>query len=213
MLLAIILAFLTIAYPVPSQADFQAMRPPDDCAKFFSYCKNWPLAAWLPSLPNTPAKPKKVGFVDSFIFNGMKPHSRGFAEMQGAPRGGTPFVYGKAGPPRGEVFYDARHHIAFYGEGCCAWHATVLAAGVGSPPLPVADADLEAVQTVHGLHLGMSVYAAMRVYPHATLVPVPVIAGMSAVAYRHQIAKTCEQDETLGFVADALVFIQIYNAC
>jgi hypothetical protein len=162
MIALLLAAALSILYPyATARSD---MEPPPDCARLLGQsCQNWKLATWLPNLPeNAPAS--RVAFVD---------------RMQGAPGSGTPFTYGKAGPPRGFALYDTTHRIAFYGEGCCSWHSAVLAAGVEPPPLRVENRLLEAIHTARGLYLGMSIDQVRLRYGHARAAFLKDVPGVS----------------------------------
>lgn len=209
MVLAIVLSVLHIAYPVIGSA--RTMAPPSPCSRYFSYCSNWPIATWLPALERA-HHTRAVSFLGGFVYEGRMPHPGSFAETQGAPMDGTPFVYGNAGPPKGTALYDPTHCIAFYGQGCCAWHEAVLAAGALAPPRAVRPARLDRLRTAHGLHLGMSLAAVMRIY--GTERPRPSsVRDVSMIAYRHIIKNTCEQDDTFGFYRGALIYIEFGDAC
>jgi hypothetical protein len=218
MLALILAAALLIPYPqVPASAD---MVPPDDCARYFkNACDYWKLATWLPGL-EAGAHATGVSSLDGFVFDGHYPHDTSFAETQGSPISGTRFTYGKAGPPKGVAIYDARDHIAFYGLGCCSWHAAVLAAGVAPPPLPIMERPLSGVHTARGLSLGMTMQQAVHIYGHATPDQVKGVPGVSVLSYHHAIPPRppstymeCVQYATLGFYRDRLIYIGFYNGC
>jgi hypothetical protein len=152
-------------------------------------------------------------FTDGFIIDGRHPKGPSFVGTQGAPMAGTPFVYGNAGPPRGYAWYDSGHRIAFYGQGCCAWHEVALAAGAPPPPVPVADRDLSNVATEHGIKLGMSVTQVEAIYGKSTPYRVRGFPTFSAISYVHTIDKNCVQGQIFAFDRNALVFIHFYDGC
>jgi hypothetical protein len=190
-------AAISIAYPrsTPS-ARFQ---PPADCARYIhnGACANWKLGPWLPALEASgPSAATNVR--DDFERNW---------------RTGTPFTYGLAGPPSGSASYDRRNRIAFYYVGCCSWGSTVLAEGVGAPPVPVVDATLSVVQTTRGLRLGLTMARVQQLYGPATPSPARGVSGLTVLSYRHVIRQPCEQDVDVAFLHDRAVYIGINWGC
>jgi hypothetical protein len=216
MIALMLAAALSIPYPQPTNVAM--LVPPADCGQYLGgSCKNWKLATWLPELGprlGISEHATAVPFVDAFISDASA--DAGLLE-QGSPKAGTPFSYGKAGPPRGVAMYDAEHHVAFYGQGCCAWHSTVLAAGVQAPPISVENRPLTGIRTTRGLYLGMTTQQALAIYGPAPTAPVKDVPGVVTRSYRHAMpppaSPTCEQDMTLGFLGDRLVYIELSNAC
>lgn len=211
MVALLLVTALLIPYPqVPLRGD---IVPPDDCPRYLGQaCNNWKLATWLPELEGA-QHPTTVSFVDGFVFDGRRPHGLSFVDRQGSPTTGTPFTYGKAGPPRGFALYDARHHIAFYGQGCCSWHSAVLAAGIKPPPVTVENRSLGGIRTARGLYLGMTAEQALRLYGNAKPEALRDVPGVVVRSYHHMIAYPCEQDVNLGFYRNQLIFIEFYNGC
>ncbi len=223
MLFTRVIAVITIAlaapflpYPRPAVKD---VAPPNDCVRYYkAECRNWRLAMWLPSIGEAFELPRgahatTIPFSDGFIYQDVLPKGRAWNAAEGGPRLGTDFVYGNAGPPRGTVVYDANQHIAFYGQGCCAWHSTVLAAMVPPPPLAVQNASLGNIKTVHELALGQTQERVERIYGAATPFAIRNMPNVSMLAYKHIIAGTCEQDERIAFLHDRVIYIELTDGC
>ncbi len=181
------------------------------------------IGAWLPSYgdSNNPWLEGHAAFIhrrDGFAYEGRALGLDGrFGE---APRDGTFFVYGNAGPPKGYVVYDPAHRIAFYGQGCCSWFDLVAAANVPPPPKPVVRRDLSALRTVRGVRLGMSPSDVMSVYGRARFTPLRTHRRMHLLAYTTWPPATtlathasCEQFENFYFRGGRLVLIQLGNGC
>ena len=81
-------------------------------------------------------------------------HDFSFA-ARGCPElaNGTAFEYGPAGPTKGHVVFDAGRKVVLYQEGCCAERTTILASGVGAPPMSVRSASLGLARTARGVAL------------------------------------------------------------
>lgn len=187
-----------IHYPVVPGAD---VKPPSDCERYLhDWCKNWKVAEWLPALMTGRAvsKPSHVNFRDAFT---------------ASPAEGTPFTYGKAGPPQGTVVYDYTNAIAFYSHGCCSWRSTVLAAEAGPPPIRVANRMLRNVRTLHGAALGDQFKRVEEIYGKATSQPVPGQTGMTFVSYEHPTSSICAQYQSFGFEHQRLIYIELLDAC
>jgi hypothetical protein len=219
MIALLLAAVLSIPYPQPT--DLTDLAPPDDCADYLGgSCKNWKLATWLPELGpplGIAQHAATVTFTDRFVSDESTPNDVPLVASQGSPAVGTPFSYGKAGPPHGVAMYDAQHRIAFYGQGCCAWHSDVLAAGVEPPPIPVEARLLTGIRTQRGLYLGMTTQQALRLYGNASVVDANGVPGVVTRSYQHKMpppaSPTCEEAMTLGFYLDRLIYIGITQAC
>jgi hypothetical protein len=125
-----------------------------ECRTYFKHavCSE-ALGAWLPTyLSSFDPSNRNVATrgvpADVFVFDHEGTSSQ-------RPDGGTFFVYGAAGPPRGTIYYDPAHRIAFFAQGCCAWHETVLTETKTPPPVRVRETDLRRVHTKAGVTLGM----------------------------------------------------------
>lgn len=214
--ISMLIATLFLPYSHPSSRE---VMPPDNCSRYYGkMCANWRLATWLPSmgeplqLPRG-VEPAIVSFSDEFVYHDVAPKKPAWTPPEGGPKTGTEFVYGNAGPPKGIALYDTADHIAFYVQGCCAWHGTVLAAMVPPPPLPVQHAPLRDVKTVHGLALGETRTQVERLYGRGTPFAVPNMPGVTVLAYKHVIKSPCEQDQSIGFLHDRVVYIELTNGC
>jgi hypothetical protein len=191
-----------IHYRTATAAD---VRPISECRRYYrAVCNNWRIAEWLPSViadgfePWRQNKASSIDFTDGFL---------------SYPQGGTPFVYGESGPPRGTAVYDYTHAIAFYSQGCCAWHETVLAARVKAPPMRVADRNLRYVHTVHGIALGDTFKHVEALYGSAVPQSIPREPGMTLLSYVHMTGKTCGQFQNFAFLRNRLVYIELLNGC
>lgn len=214
MIALLLAAGLSIPYPRPT--DLGDIAPLENCAQLYknsSACDNWELATWLPELGPALGLTKNatvVAFTDGFLFDG-----RNFDP--GRRLDGTGFVYGNAGKTGGTALYDAKHRIAFYYQFCCAWSRAVLAAGIKPPPLAVEGRSLTSVRTQRGLYLGMTTKQALQLYGNASADDDKGVPGIVTRSYRHPMpppaSPTCEQDMTLGFYRDSLIYIGITNAC
>ncbi len=214
MIALLLAAVLSLPYPRPS--DLGDIVPVDNCAQLYKdpkACNNWKLATWLPEIGPALGLTKNaatVVFTDGFLFDRRSFDPRNRFD-------GTSFVDGKAGKPGGEAFYDALHRIAFYYQFCCAWSRAVLAAGVGPPPLTVANRILTSARTQRGLRLGMTTSEALQIYGGSRPEASASIPGVEVRSYRHPMpppsSPTCEQDMALGFYRDRLIYIGITNAC
>jgi len=218
-MIALMLATI-LSIPYVQSPDLGDIAPPSDCAHYLGVaCDNWRLATWLPELGpdlGIADHATPVTFTDGFIFDGHMPSGKSFAGAQGSPTTGTPFTYGKAGPPRGLAIYDSRRRLAFYGQGCCAWHSAVLAAGVKPPPVSVEDRSLARIRTERGLYLGMAMRQALQLYGNAPSVRLENVPGVTILSYSHKMpppSTPCEQNMTLGFYHGQLIYIGFTNAC
>lgn len=210
----------------PRAAALVTYRPPKDCARYLpaSTCANWVLAPWLPSYTFASdlwaaGRARRIGRRDGFVYERER-------ELPGVPLGfigpddGTPFTYGTAGPPRGEVVYDYAHRIAFYRRGCCSWNE-VVAAYAPPPPKRVIDRNLAALHTTRGIHLGMSPAQVRKIYGVAPMLAVPGTPAVRVLAYTTRpprkslkmVSSPCGQDENFYFRRARLVQIQIGNGC
>jgi hypothetical protein len=131
---------------------------------------------------------------------------------------GTWFVYGNAGPTKGSVVYDPVHHIAYYGEGCCAWHHVVIAANVQKPPKSVATRALTGLKTKRGIALGDPPSRIRSKYGAAPLLPIAGRTNEATLAYIRVIQppkpfSPCEEANTFLFERGRLVAMDFTNAC
>ena len=173
------------------------------------------LARWLPDVPN--AAERELPRTPTAVFDGFHGTPRTIQKSFGAyAPNATFFVHGDAGPPRGTVAYDKRHRIAFYGEGCCSYFTTVLAADVSPPPVTVAGAALTGTRTDAGVQLGESLADVMRIYGDAPLQGVPEHPGMQLLEYENAHPRKpgpCVQQQTFEFRSGKLILIRLFNGC
>ena len=158
-------------------------------------------------------KASAVSFTDRFLYEGQPPDKTGLLTTQGGPTDGTPFVYGSAGPPRGTVVYDYANKIAFYSQGCCSWHTTVLAAGAKAPPIQVVRRTFNDLRTARGVALGDSSKRVEALYGEAVPQAITGQVGMVSLSYTHELNKYCLQFQNFAFQHDHLVYIELLNAC
>jgi hypothetical protein len=166
---------------------------------------------WLPHYFDdaSPSKPVTRGVPpETFVFN-----ERG--ENVDQPEGGTFFVNGMAGPPKGDAYYDAAHRIAFFSQGCCSWHEVVLAGAVSAPPVRVRDTDLRFVRTRRGVTLGMMPREVWRRYGWAKLYAMKGHPEVELLSYtsRRSASEGCGNDENFAFRNNRLTLIQLRWAC
>lgn len=195
------------------------VEPPSDCERFYhDVCKNWRIGEWLPTLidgfePSRRGETSTVNFMDGFVYEGKLQRAKGWAELQGQPADGTPFVYGKAGPPKGTVVYDYADAIAFYSQGCCSWHSTVLASDASAPPVQVVNRNLRNIHTVHGIALRDTPAHVESIYGKATPQRVPRQSQMKLLSYAYSTGGGCGQFQNFVFLHDRLVYIELLNGC
>jgi len=193
-----------------------------ECVKYFHSACSEALGKWLPLFVRSNDfwdAATHVSRRDGFVYLGYRPRSDDFLGFQG-PRDGTFFVYGNAGPPKGNVVYDYAHHIAFYKQGCCSW-TDVVAAYSPPPPKRVVNRDLTALHTVRGIHLGMSPQQVQRVYGQARFTRVPGYPNVYVLAYTTWppsktvtiVHMPCGQFENFFFKHGRLIMIQLGNGC
>jgi len=195
-----------VQYPTLSPS---AVRPPSDCKKYYhNVCNNWKIGEWLPT-PIEGFEPWRqdlttsVAFTDAFLYRGK----------HNSPDDGTHFVYGNAGPPKGTVVYDYARGIVFFSQGCCAWHSTVLAADIGTPPVPVVNRSLHDVRTVRGIAIGDTIARVESIYGKARLEHAQRAAQLQMLFYYHGFAHGCGQSQDFGFLHGRLVYIELLNGC
>jgi hypothetical protein len=203
---------VTLATPLPTN--------PPECAQYFHQACSEALGEWLPGFAFSSVfrgDAKHITHTDGFVYAGKNAPSPDLLALRG-PDDGTFFVYGDAGPPKGDVVYDYAHHIAFYDQGCCSWFESV--AGYASPPPKrIVDRDLSTLRTERGIRLGMSPADVEAVYGANTLRALPKTPGISVLAYTavlkmpSTIRAACEQDDNFYFRDSRLVLIQVGNAC
>jgi hypothetical protein len=209
---ALIFALLAAALPT---------NPPV-CVQYYHSACSEALGEWLPTFANAGKfwnDARHITRRDGFSYGGQRPASPAFEGMEGA-KGGTFFVYGNAGPPKGEVIYDYAHHIAFYDQGCCSWH-DVVAAYAPPPPKRVVNRDLTQLHTNRGVHLGMSPKQVEEIYGKATMRKVGGYDGVFVLPYTtwpplaqvKTVHSPCGQFENFFFKKNRLILIQIGNGC
>jgi hypothetical protein len=130
--------------------------------------------------------------------------------------GGTLFVYGTAGPPKGRAVYDPVHRIAYYDEGCCSWHDVVVASNVGPPPKKIATRSLTALHTASGLRLGDSVGTVQRIYGASQLRRVHGHPDQRTISYVHPFqydVNVCQDNTTFLFERGRLASMVLSKGC
>jgi len=135
-------------------------------------------------------------------------------------KSGTAFVYGSAGPIKGNVIYDRAHGIVFYDKGCCAWRGFALTAGVRPPPSPVSNANLAGVRTKRGILLGMTMAQVQKVYGAARSHETKGMPGVQTLSYTtmkgtptDSKGDACGQFQSFSFRQDRLVSIELLVGC
>jgi hypothetical protein len=210
-MLALLLA-ATLATPLPTN--------PPGCVQYFHEACSEALGEWLPGFAFGSVfgdSARHIKQIDDFLYAGKKAPSSDLLGLRG-PDDGTFFVYGDAGPPKGDVVYDYAHAIAFYDQGCCSWHESAIGYA-SAPPKRVVDRDLSALKTVRGIHLGMSPAAVEAIYGANRLRALPKAPGVSVLAYTATLKMpasyrvSCEQDDDFYFRDNRLVLIQLDDAC
>jgi hypothetical protein len=175
------------------------------------------LGAWLPTYLGGSFGPSNRNVAtrgvpaDVFVFDHDGKSSEG-------PEGGTFFVYGAAGPPRGDIFYDPVHRLAFFTQGCCAWRETVLTQVVTPPPVAVRTTDLRGVHTKAGVTIGMHAADVMRRYGPSRRHPVPEHPDLQVLSYTSRRSaydphESCGTDQNFILKDDRVLYIQLGWAC
>lgn len=178
------------------------------------------MGAWLPRVPQSAmsegTRPSTTSVHDEII----DPAGVGGPAFLGQRSvfSGTDFVYGKAGPPKGSAVYDPVHRIAYYAEGCCAWHHVVLASNVDAPPKHVATRILTGLRTRRGIALGDSPERVRATYGPAPLRPAPRRIEEATLAYIRVIRfpkpySPCEEANTFLFQHGRLIAMDFTDAC
>jgi hypothetical protein len=189
------------------------------CIQYYGAACSEALGQWLPGAafggftPWREGKTAKVAFLDSFVYSGkghVPAHLRFGTRPE--PADGTFFVYGDAGPPKGNVVYDYRRHIAFYFQGCCSWQSTI-AANAAPPPKRVANRDLSTLHTQHGIALGDSVENVLRIYGPAQLSGIPGHPALKMLSYVHMVNNMCGQFDNFAFRNNRLISIELLTGC
>jgi hypothetical protein len=237
---AIVVATVAMLIPLSAQADESphgkatataspGVRTETDaeidamCRPYFHDACSEALGRWLPGFSagfgsDWSARATHVSQRDHFVYEGERDDHLSVLQSIG-PRDGTRFVFGTAGPPRGEVVYDPTHHIAFYDVGCCSWRAFVAAAGTPAPPKSVANRDLRNLATARGARLWMTPEEIRGIYGNATFRALPGLKGVSVLSYSAVIPPTpqvyspCVQEQNFFFRTNRLILIQLVNAC
>jgi len=187
------------------------------CRPYYGSACSDAVGLWLPQFAQVGAGPAAAPttVVDRIV----DPASRGDAGFLGrqGPVDGTFFVYGNAGPPKGNVVYDRVHRIVFYDEGCCAWHHVVLASNVGPPPKPLASRSLLKLRTALGIKLGDLPSRIRATYGPAPSHAVSGRPNEQLLRYVRPLdakrAPTCEATTTFLFDRGRLIGIDLEHAC
>jgi hypothetical protein len=219
--------FLAMALLTPTGAATPEPTPvPTEnpvCLNSFHAACSEAIGAWLPvvsfsSDPLLAGHAKRLSARDGFVYENEKPSAPEFLGYQG-PDDGTFFAYGDAGPPKGRVVYDYRHHVAFYEQGCCSWH-DVVAAEASPPPKRVVSRDLTALRAVRGISLGMTIAAVTAIDGAARPYTVPQLVDMQVLSYTTCLQASSVnvplpygQNDNFFFLNGRLVLIQFGNGC
>ncbi|HET9393408.1 MAG TPA: hypothetical protein VFO29_07850 [Candidatus Rubrimentiphilum sp.] len=217
---ALILAIATTLFAATTPKPAPTEVP--SCLEFYKHACSEAIGKWLPEMDDWygfeffDLKAKRVNFTDAFIYEGYKPKWRSglFAGWELVrPRDGTFFVYGSAGPPKGELVYDYAHETAFYDQGCCAWREVVAAAGVPPPPKRVVSRNLTALHTLRGVALGQSIEDVLRLYGKAPVATARHHPAIQRLTYLHNFDKDCGQSQNFIFKNDRLIYIALIDSC
>ncbi len=193
--------------------------------------RNAALRPWLPRIgqgfePSSKGQASWSHAYDYFIC-GATPvssptpyHDFSFA-ARGCPElaNGTAFEYGPAGPTKGHVVFDAGRKVVLYQEGCCAERTTILASGVGAPPMSVRSASLGLARTARGVALGMTRAAVLGLYGRTSPHSVPGSAGVEMLSYTtihgnpSDAKNACGQYQNFAFKGGRLVYIELLAGC
>lgn len=224
-LLKVGLSIAVLLMRMPSASPAVAPTEFPDCLRFYHAACSEALGAWLPTFgeaadPWRRDQATRITRRDGFVYENEKPRTADFLGFNG-PSDGTFFVYGSAGPPKGHVVYDARHHIAFYQQGCCGGSDVVAAAGVSAPPKRLVDKDLTNLHTVRGVRLGMHAIDVMKIYGPSALIDVTGHSDLKMLAYTTwppsktivMVHGPCGQFQDFYFKQDRLILIQLGNGC
>jgi hypothetical protein len=192
------------------------------CRPYFGDACSEAMGRWLPRVPNASLadtskdKPAKTPVTDSIVDPAGSGDQR-FLTMRGVV-GGSRFVYGEAGPPRGHAIYDPVRRIAFYDEGCCAWHHVALVSGASAPPKAIAMRSLAGVRTARGLRLGDPSAKVLAIFGSAAPQSVPGHANEKTLTFERDIINPkpdspCEETMTFLFLLDRLTAMDFGEAC
>jgi len=178
------------------------------------------MGRWLPSFGFDATwwdQATRIYVRDRFVYAHQ---SRSLDAFDPGPEDGTLFVYGSAGPPKGNVVYDPQHLLTFYEQGCCSWTEVVAAADVQAPPKHVVLRDLTQLSTVRGIRLGLSEVAVMRIYGWSKPLLLAKNPGVTVLAYttwrpKKEVRTTppCGQFENFFFRRHRLILIQLGDGC
>ncbi len=210
----IVFLFVIASFMRPA---FGATDSDASCRPYFGSACSEALGHWLPHIPNDQFA---LGHATTVVDEIVDPAGRGeihFRGQRGVYRG-TFFVYGTAGPPRGSAVYDPVRRIAFYDEGCCAWHHVVVASNVPSPPKPIVMRSLAGVRTKRGIRLGDPRSAVLAVYGPALThtvsgQPAQEIFSYSRVEKNPPPNSPCEASMTFLFTRNRLTAMDFTKAC
>jgi len=188
------------------------------CRPYYGSACSDAVGLWLPQFAQVGAGPAAAPttVVDRIV----DPASRGDAGFLGrqGPVDGTFFVYGNAGPPKGNVVYDRVHRIVFYDEGCCAWHHVALVSGVSAPPKTIATRPLAGIRSTRGIRLGDPSAKVLAIFGAATPRSVPGVANEKTLTFERDIINSkpstpCEETMTFLFARDRLTAMDYGVAC
>jgi len=176
------------------------------------------LGAWLPHLAGAVYGPYQKGGTESplsdwFLYPGAPADDQHI--FGNGPQDGTSFVYGRAGPPRVHVVYDATHRIVYYSEGCCSSGTTTLAANILPPPHPVVSRDLTGLRTYRGIALGDSPEQVELIFGKAILRTIQKDPTESVLSYyyRYPESYSCGRERNFLFVNGRLTMIEYRHGC
>jgi len=192
------------------------------CRPYFGDACSEAMGRWLPRVPNASLeatsryKPAKTSVEDAIVDPAGTGEQR-FLTMRGVV-GGSLFVYGDAGPPRGHAIYDPTRRIAFYDEGCCAWHHVALVSGASAPPKTIATRPLAGVHSTRGIRLGDPTAKVLAIFGAATPRSVSGAANEKTLTFERDIINPkpdspCEETMTFLFARDRLTAMDYGVAC
>ncbi len=187
------------------------------CRPSFGSACSKAVGDWLPRIPGVPRSQAKPTTVADEIVDPAGQGEERFLTQRGIS-GGTFFVYGEAGPPRGHAVYDRVHRIALYDEGCCSWHHVVAAANTPVPPKSLVSRSLSALHTKHGLRLGDPSRAVMSIFGPAIAHAVAGAPSETTISYirmepQPAHSSSCDAMTTFLFAHDRLRAMDFMKEC
>ena len=188
------------------------------CRPYFHDACSEALGLWLPELPDMfdRAPRAHTSAIDAIVDPAGQGREAEFGQR--GVYGGTYFVYGEAGPPRGFVVYDPVHRLAYFEEGCCSWHHVVLIAHVPPPPKAVASRSLLRLHTERGIRLGVAPAFVYARYGNAPLRAARGTNDRRTLRYTRVLRSSgvfsaCFADTTFLFERDRLIGMDFYRGC